>query len=238
MRALAARAAAESDENAVRKWWRMEFAMFLADATGQRASTLQRLVAADFSLDATNGFAEATLTVRPESIKMGYEVEVPLPVEVAAECHRHLARLGVVGRALVFPQQRDDRKHLGTDQLSQWLHEVEREAGLPPIKGGVWHPFRRKWRTDRDGQPLAVVMQLGAWKDIGTAMRYSQPDRSAKVDTMRAATLKPGGDGVTPRGAAWAQDGAEPVGASARPAPTGRHDPKVLRLVPRGRRRA
>jgi hypothetical protein len=30
--------------------------------------------------------------------------------------------------------------------FDKWLTVAEREAGLPKLDGGLWHPYRRKWR--------------------------------------------------------------------------------------------
>ena len=45
---------------------------------------------------------------------------------------------------------------------------VERQAGLPHMKGGRFHPFRRKWATERKKMALADVMAACGWKDAQT----------------------------------------------------------------------
>ena len=58
-----------------------------------------------------------------------------------------------------------------------WLHVAERLAGLEPLKGGVWHPFRRAWATKRKHLSLKDVAYAGGWKDTSTLLRcYQQPD--------------------------------------------------------------
>src|SRR6478672_5829345 len=36
-------------------------------------------------------------------------------------------------------------------------------AELPKLKGGVWHPYRRKWATVRKHLSLADVAAAGGW---------------------------------------------------------------------------
>ena len=51
---------------------------------------------------------------------------------------------------------------------------VERQAGLPHMKGGRFHPFRRKWATERKKMALADVMAACGWKDAQTLQNCYQ----------------------------------------------------------------
>jgi hypothetical protein len=60
---------------------------------------------------------------------------------------------------------------------TRWLFEAERLAELPKLRGGAWHPYRRKWATARKGLALADVAAAGGWKSKEALLRfYQQPD--------------------------------------------------------------
>lgn len=61
--------------------------------------------------------------------------------------------------------------------LSQLLVIAERHAGVPKQAGGLWHPYRRKWATERKALPTADVKEAGGWQDTATLLScYQQPD--------------------------------------------------------------
>ena len=69
--------------------------------------------------------------------------------------------------------------------FSTWLLVAERHAGLPKLEGGLWHPYRRKWATERKHRPLKDVAAAGGWKDIDTLLRcYQQPDEDTVLAVM------------------------------------------------------
>ena len=86
-----------------------------------------------------------------------------------------------IGSALVFPMTNDPTKPVTRHLASDWMHRAYRYAGIERQKGGLWHPFRRKWATARKDYPLRDTMAAGGWEDEPTAMKYQQPDE----DTLR-----------------------------------------------------
>ncbi len=42
--------------------------------------------------------------------------------------------------------------------------DAEREAQLPPLDQGLWHPFRRMWVTERKHHPLPDIAEAGGWR--------------------------------------------------------------------------
>lgn len=71
--------------------------------------------------------------------------------------------------------------------IDKWLSYAERDAKLPKLVGGLWHPYRRKWAMERKHFPLADVAAVGGWKDIETMLRcYSQADRATMLGVMSA----------------------------------------------------
>ena len=62
---------------------------------------------------------------------------------------------------------------------------AERRAGLPKLKGGLWHPYRRMWATARGHLPLKDVAVAGGWTDTETLLTcYQHPDRAALLAVM------------------------------------------------------
>ena len=83
-----------------------------------------------------------------------------------------------IGSALVFPMTNDPTKPVTRHLASDWMHRAYRYAGIDRQKGGLWHPFRRKWATARKNYPLRDTMAAGGWEDEPTAMKYQQPDEA------------------------------------------------------------
>ena len=68
------------------------------------------------------------------------------------------------------------------------LERAEALAGLPGLKGGDFHPFRRAWATARKHLPLVDVAAAGGWKDTETLLRhYMKPDS----ETLYAVMAEP-----------------------------------------------
>ena len=48
---------------------------------------------------------------------------------------------------------------------------------MPKLDGGVCHPLRRKWRSERRHLPMKAVAMAGGWTDMTTMERcYDLPD--------------------------------------------------------------
>jgi hypothetical protein len=68
------------------------------------------------------------------------------------------------------------------------LLQAERDARLPKLVGGVWHPYRRKWAMERKHWPIRDVAAVGGWKCPRSLVEcYAQSDR----ETMRAVVNEP-----------------------------------------------
>ena len=45
------------------------------------------------------------------------------------------------------------------------------------MRGGLWHPWRRKWATERKGMPIRDVAAAGGWTETRTLLAsYQQSD--------------------------------------------------------------
>ncbi len=57
------------------------------------------------------------------------------------------------------------------------LRKAYRRAGLTTLNSGLWHPWRRKFATERKELPLKDVALAGGWRDRNTFLVcYQQPD--------------------------------------------------------------
>lgn len=70
-------------------------------------------------------------------------------------------------------------------QFDKWLRVAEEFAGLTKLMGGLWHPYRRKWATERKDLPVKDVMAAGGWLDVDTLRKsYQQADRTTLLRVM------------------------------------------------------
>lgn len=89
--------------------------------------------------------------------------------------------------APVFPSPGNPCQAVGKKLFYTWLKDAYAAAGLEPEPGGMWHPLRRKWVTERKGYPLADIAAAGGWKDERSLKSYMQED----PDTVRKVVLEP-----------------------------------------------
>ena len=53
------------------------------------------------------------------------------------------------------------------------------------MNGGLWHPYRRKWGTERKHLPVTDVALAGGWKDTSTLLTcYTQPDDATLLEVL------------------------------------------------------
>lgn len=154
----------------------------LIEGTGRRLSACRLLRWADLDLDGL------TVRWRSENDKRGYEVVLPLPQGVRDALQRWQARSGGIGMAWVFPSPQKPNDPVSRHLLDDWLRRAYRLAGLTPKRGGMWHPFRRKFATERKGQSPVDVAHYAGWRDLRTLQGiYQQPD----VESMKLVAMQP-----------------------------------------------
>ena len=77
------------------------------------------------------------------------------------------------------------RSRCPPNMLTQWLRTAESKANLPKLWQGLWHPYRRKWTSERMQQPLKAVADAGGWKDVSTLLTcYQHADDEALLAVM------------------------------------------------------
>jgi hypothetical protein len=71
----------------------------------------------------------------------------------------------------------------------KWLTVAEQKAKLEKLQGGLWHPYRRKWTTERKYLPLKDVAVVGGWTDTETLLNcYQQADPTTMLAVMSEPT--------------------------------------------------
>ena len=160
------------------RWARIELALVLAEATGRRLGSIRQLRWEDFD------FQRGTIRWRAEADKKGQEWIVPMPQTLSDVVRAFQRRLGTVG-GWVFAAEKDSSQPADRHWFDKWLSHAERMAGQPKLDGGLWHPYRRKWATERKHHSLKDVAAAGGWKDTETLLRcYQAPDSETLLAVM------------------------------------------------------
>lgn len=88
----------------------------------------------------------------------------------------------------MFTRESDGAASMDRHLFDKWLAAAERDAKLPKLQGGLWHPYRRKWATERKHLPLKDVAAAGGWQDVETLLEcYQQPDHDTLQTVMDGA---------------------------------------------------
>jgi integrase len=182
-KAMQSRGAESLNETGRKRWIRMELALVLAEATGRRLGSIRQLRWEDVDVQ------RSVIRWRAEADKKGQEWIVPLPADLAAELRVFQRRLGTVGGWMFGAETKPDvpmDRHL----FDKWLSVAERAAKLPKLDGGLWHPYRRKWATERKHHSLKDVAAAGGWKDTETLLRCYQAADSETLLAVMAEERK------------------------------------------------
>ena len=148
------------------------------EATGRRLSAVRKLRWDDVDLE------KQYIRWRADADKRGLEWLVPMPSDLAEEIRGFRKRLGALG-GWIFAAAKNPEQPMDRHLFARWLSSAERSAELPKLERGLWHPYRRKWATERQNHPLKAVAEAGGWKDLETLqVCYQHPDRDALLAVM------------------------------------------------------
>jgi len=150
----------------------------LMNWTGRRLGSVLNLRWDDFD------FENQKIRWRAEHDKKRKTWVVPMPKEVERALLEVRAKHGVIGSALVFPMKNDPNKAVRRHLAADWLKRAYRYAEIERPKGGLWHPFRRKFGTERKFYPLRDVADAGGWKDVGTLLKCYQLSDEETIRTV------------------------------------------------------
>lgn len=109
-----------------------------------------------------------------------------MPVPLAGELQTYRRNVAAVAGWL-FPGD-DPVQPLGREWFDYWLRLAERAAELPKLDFGLWHPYRRKWATERKAHAIKDVMAAGGWLD-STSLQASY--QKATAESVRAVMQEP-----------------------------------------------
>jgi integrase len=148
--------------------------LVLHAGTGRRNGSIRHVQYRDLLLDVG---PHGSIRWRSESDKMRRESVVPISPEVREAIDRILAERPGIGKAFLFPAPRDPSSCVRYELTASWLRRAEKLAGLEPLVGGCWHPFRRMWATERKDLSSVDVAAAGGWASTRTLTEiYQQPD--------------------------------------------------------------
>lgn len=115
---------------------------------------------------------------RAEEDKVGKEWLAPVTPEVRDELERFRRERPGLGDGLLFPAPGVHAVPLSRGVATTWLRQAEKLADFKPLPGGAWHPFRRRWATERKHLPAKMSRPLvGGWTQrlSRSATRWQTP---------------------------------------------------------------
>ena len=91
----------------------------------------------------------------------------------------------MIGNQYLFPAPKAKGKPWSRWHARDLLEDAEAAAELEPIKGGDFHPYRRKWATERKRLSMPDVMAAGGWRDRRSLEEcYMQADEATMYEVM------------------------------------------------------
>lgn len=116
--------------------------------------------------------------------KVGRQTFAPVPARVAEAVTAYMRKSGRIGDAWLFPRDKDgeaiDKQH-----ASYWLRRAEKLAGLPHVRRGGWHAFRRAWAHRNKHKSPHDVAAVGGWFDLGALQdAYQSADPASMMNVV------------------------------------------------------
>lgn len=167
--------------------WRFHVALVLANETGHRIGAIRSLRWSDIDLEGRS------IRWRAENEKTGFGHTTPLSVAAARALRFGRVHTMGIGSTPVLPATKDPSQPMGAWVIRDLWQKAIRHAGVEPKAGRGWHSLRRRFATEMMNEPLAVVCELGGWKDHETVLKcYQRPDQNDLRAALerRAGALK------------------------------------------------
>ncbi len=157
----------------------------IANGTGHRLSAICSLTFEDLRLDEG---PYGSIHWPSGTDKVGYEATVPVSPPVRAALDRIVKERPGIGAAPLFPSPGDPTEPITRHLADKWLRKGEKLAGLEPLRGTLWHSYRRKWATERKHMPDVDVAQAGGWKStVSLKTSYQQADAETTLRVVLGA---------------------------------------------------
>jgi integrase len=159
----------------------------LVESIGWRVSAICQLRASDIDRRPAPQAPLGRIRKAAPFDKEGVEQWLPLSPDARAAVDRILEVSPVIGDRPLFPSVR--RGELGCSwtryHARALLERAEKKAELCPLEGGDFHPYRRKWATERKHQPTKDVAVAGGWRDLRSLEQsYQQVDPETLLAVM------------------------------------------------------
>jgi integrase len=160
----------------------------LVESLGWRVSAICGLWASDIDRRTDENAPSGRLRKRGELDKEGVEMWVPLSPAARSALDGILSVNPTIHDLPIFPAPKTRRG----DRPGPWtrfharnlLRRAEKRAGVDAIDGGDFHPYRRKWSTERKHLPARDVAEVGGWKDLRSLERSYQKADAATMLTV------------------------------------------------------
>ncbi len=137
------------------------------------------------NLDQTEDYPFGCIAWPHETDKKGKQWNCEMVPELHAMLERIRRERPGIGAAPIFPAPRDPTKSASYEAASRWLARAEKLAKIEPLKGGRWHPYRRKWATESKHLPDHDVARAGGWSDLrALKSAYQQDDRETTREVL------------------------------------------------------
>jgi len=157
----------------------------LANGTGHRLSAICSLTFENLRLGEG---PYGSIHWPSDTDKVGYEATVPVSPLVRAALDRIVNERPGIGAAPLFPSPGDPTKPMTRHLADKWLRKGEKLAGLEPLRGTLWHSYRRKWATERKHMPDVDVALAGGWKNtVSLKTSYQQADAETTLRVVLGA---------------------------------------------------
>lgn len=180
---------------------RLRAILCLARYTGRREGAICGLMASDLLLTpqrVRTALAEAGMDERiadhmphgavrwsDQSDKMGYLFISPLSEPAREALNDYLKQNPRGGDVPLFPAPKDRDKCIRNDFAGRWLLKAEKLAEQPKLRGGIFHPYRRLWASERKHLPDTDVAAGGGWKDTRAMKQsYQQADPATVLQVV------------------------------------------------------
>jgi len=76
-------------------------------------------------------------------------------------------------------------KPISRELAGKWLARAEGLAGQSKLRGGLYHPYRRLWVSERKALPLVDLAAAGGWRDTQALRKsYSIADAATVLRTV------------------------------------------------------
>jgi integrase len=157
----------------------------IVDGTGRRIRAVCHLEFQDLRLERTKETPYGAISWPARTDKKRKLRVVPISPTVRAALDRIIRERAGIGSTPLFPSPTDRAVPISRHLADAWLREAEQLAGVPSLEGGLWHPYRRKWATERKHLPAVDVAQAGGWEDTDTMRKcYQKADPATMLQVI------------------------------------------------------